>query len=278
LNVPDSGLNRVTQEITMSPNVALSSPTPVMPACPRAARVVKLVPRTDAALGCSSCCLKGVCLPCSLDGSALTRFGEIATAKRRVARGASLYHNGDRFESLYAVRSGAFKTVGVSREGTEKITGFNLPGELLGLEAISSGRHGYNAVALEDSEVCIIPFAQLEQAALTIPALQHQLLRLVSGDISRDHGLMLLLGSMTAEQRLAAFLLSLARRHQRLGYAGEHFILRMTREEIGNYLGLTLETVSRLLSRVQREGLIAVHQRDIDILGKDRLMERVGHW
>jgi CRP/FNR family transcriptional regulator len=239
---------------------------------------VRLVPRPDAAVACNSCCLKGVCLPSSLDGGELTRFGEIAAAKRRVARGASLYHAGDRFESLYAVRGGAFKTVGVSREGTEKITGFHLPGELLGLEAINGGRHGYNAVALEDSEVCIIPFAQLERMALTLPALQHQLLRLVSGDISRDHGLMLLLGSMTAEQRLAAFLLSLARRHQRLGYAGDRFMLRMTREEIGSYLGLTLETVSRILSRFQREGLISVHQRDVEILGRDRLMERVGHW
>ena len=261
----------------MLQNVALSKAVLDMPAYPRA-RVVRLAPQADAAVACSSCCLKGVCLPCNLNGSELKRFGEIATAKRRVARGAPLYHNGDRFESLYAVRSGSFKTVGVSRDGTEKITGFHLPGELLGLDAINGGRHGFNAVALEDSEVCIIPFAQLEQAALTLPALQHQLLRLVSGDISRDHGLMLLLGSMTAEQRLAAFLLSLARRHQRLGYAGDRFLLRMTREEIGNYLGLTLETVSRLLSRFQREGLVTVHQRDVEILGKERLMEMVGHW
>jgi CRP/FNR family transcriptional regulator len=262
----------------MLQNVAVLKPIPMF--APRQDRTatVRVATSTKGAGACSSCCLQGVCLPCGLKGSELTRFGEIATAKRRVARGASLYHSGDRFESLYAVRSGAFKTVGVSRDGTEKVTGFHLPGELLGLEAINGGRHDYNAVALEDSEVCIVSFTQLEQLALTLPALQHQLLRLISGDISRDHGLMLLLGSMTAEQRLAAFLLSLARRHQRLGYAGEHFMLRMTREEIGNYLGLTLETVSRLLSRFQREGLIAVHQRDVEILGKERLMEMVGHW
>jgi CRP/FNR family transcriptional regulator len=262
----------------MLQNVAVSKPIPMFPARPHSAATVRMATPSKSAAACSSCCVQGVCLPCGLNGSELTRFGEIATAKRRVARGASLYHSGDRFESLYAVRSGAFKTVGVSREGTEKITGFHLPGELLGLDAINGGRHGYNAVALEDSEVCVIPFAQLEQMALALPPLQHQLLRLVSGDISRDHGLMLLLGSMTAEQRLAAFLLSLARRHQRLGYAGDRFLLRMTREEIGNYLGLTLETVSRLLSRFQRETLIAVHQRDVEILAKDRLMEMVGHW
>ena len=133
-------------------------------------------------------------------------------------------------------------------------------------------------MALEDSEVCVLPFAPLERMAMSMPALQHQLLRMISGDISRDHGLMLLLGSMTAEQRLAAFLLSLSRRHQRLGFSGSRFVLRMTREEIGNYLGLTLETVSRLLSRFQREGLLTVQQRDVEIRDTDRLMEMVGHW
>jgi CRP/FNR family transcriptional regulator len=273
----DLSLTGFIKEKTMLQNAVLSQPIPILPARPRRDATVHAASPAKAATACSACCVQGVCLPCNLNGSELTRFGEIATAKRRVQRGASLYHNGDRFESLYAVRSGAFKTVGVSRDGTEKITGFHLPGELLGLDAINGGSHG-RAVALEDSEVCIIPFAQLEQMALGVPALQHQLLRLLSGDISRDHGLMLLLGSMTAEQRLAAFLLSLSRRHQRLGYAGDRFMLRMTREEIGNYLGLTLETVSRLLSRFQREGLVAVHQRDIEILGKERLMEMVGHW
>ena len=262
----------------MLQSVALSQPIPVMPARNRGAGVVRLMPQAGAATACSSCCLKNVCLPCDLGRPELDRFDEIAIGKRRVARGASLYHSGDRFDSLYAVRSGAFKAVGISRSGDVKITGFHLPGELLGLDAISSSRHGYNAVALEDSEVCVLPFPPLEKLAMSLPALQHQLLRLISGDISRDQGLMLLLGSMTAEQRLAAFLLSLARRHQRLGFSASRFVLRMTREEIGNYLGLTLETVSRLLSRFQREGLITVHQREVEIRSPDHLMEMVGHW
>ena len=262
----------------MLQTVAISLPISVLPARTRSATVVRLEPQAKTAVGCTSCCLKGVCLPCDLGRIELDRFDEIATAKRRVARGATLYYNGDRFESLYAVRSGSFKTVGVSRHGDEKITGFHLPGELLGLDAINGERHSYNAIALEDSEVCVIPFAQLEQMAMSMPALQHQLLRLLSGDISRDHGLMLLLGSMSAEQRLAAFLLSLSRRHKRLGFAANRFMLRMTREEIGNYLGLTLETVSRMLSRFQREGLIAVQQREIELKSIDGLMEMVGHW
>jgi CRP/FNR family transcriptional regulator len=206
----------------------------------------------------------------------MSRFGEIANAKRRVARGSSLYHAGDKFEFLHAVRSGAFKTVGLSRNGDEKVTGFHLSGELLGTEAINSGRYAYSAVALEDSEVCAIPFAALEKMSLGVPVLQHRLFRVLSGDISRDQGLMLMLGSMTAEQRLAAFLLSLSRRYERLGYAPNRFVLRMTRDEIGNYLGLTLETVSRVFSRFQRMGLLRVHQRDIDLLDVQALRELVG--
>jgi len=231
-------------------------------------------PKSTAA--CSSCCLQGVCLPCDLSMGDLSRFGEMVTTKRRVARGSSLYREGDAFEYLYAVRSGAFKTVSVSRHGDEKITGFHLAGELLGLDAIGPGRYGYGAAALEDSEVCAMPFAALEKLAQTVPALQHQLFRAISSDISRDQGLMLLLGSMSAEQRLAAFLLSLSRRYQRLGFAADRFILRMTREEIGNYLGLTLETVSRLFSRFQRDGMIGVCQREVDLREPQRLRELVG--
>ena len=235
-------------------------------------------PAARPGAACSSCCLQGVCLPCDLAGNDLDRFDQIATQKRRIARGASLYRSGDAFESLYAVRSGGFKSVGVSQLGDEKITGFHLPGELMGLDAISPGRHGYNAVALEDSEVCAIPFAALERMALVVPSLQHQMFRVISGDISRDHGLMLLLGRMTAEQRLGAFLLSLSRRYERLGFAANRFVLRMTREEIGSYLGLTLETVSRVLSRFQRDGLVHVQQRDIELLDAGALRELVGHW
>lgn len=230
------------------------------------------------AMSCSNCCVQGVCLARGLSAAELAELDELTMLKRRIARGMALYRSGDAFDALYAVRSGAFKTVGVSRTGEEKITGFHLPGEVLGLDAINGERHNYNAIALEDSEVCVVPFARLEELTLRLPELQHQLLRLLSRDIARDHGLMLLLGSMTAEQRLAAFLLSLSHRYKRLGYAAERFNLRMTREDIGNYLGLTLETVSRLLSRFQREGLVAAQQREVELKHPDGLMEIVGHW
>jgi CRP/FNR family transcriptional regulator len=227
---------------------------------------------------CSSCCLQDVCLPRGLSSASLSEFDELTMVKRRIARGASLYHGGDAFEALYAVRSGAFKTVGVSSNGEEKITGFYLSGEVMGLDAINNARHNYSATALEDSEVCVIPFADLTELTQRIPELQQQLFRLLSRDIARDHGLMLLLGSMTAEQRLAAFLLGLSRRYKRLGYAADRFLLRMTREDIGNYLGLTLETISRLMSRFQRDGLITAQQREIEFKDAARLMEIVGQW
>jgi len=242
---------------------------------PAASKAAVATP-AKAAVGCASCCLQGVCLPCGLTARDLDRFGQVVATKRRVARGTFLYRDGDTFEYLYAVRSGTFKTLCVSRHGDEKITGFHLAGELLGLEAISAGRYGCGAVALEDGEVCALPFAALEKLSLSVPALQRQLFRARSGDISRDQGLMLLLGSMTAEQRLAAFLLSLSRRYQRLGFSSDRFMLRMTREEIGNYLGLTLETVSRLFSRFQKEGLLAVQQREIELRQPQALREIVG--
>ena len=240
------------------------------------ARTKPFVNPMKSQVSCSSCCLQVVCVPCTLGPADLERFGELVTTKRRVARDASLYRSGDAFEFLYAVRSGAFKTVNVSRHGDEKITGFHLAGELMGLDAISDGRYDCQAIALEDSEVCAIPFAALSKMALSIPALQQQMFRILSSDISRDQGLMLRLGSMSAEQRLAAFLLGLSRRYQRLGFAAERFVLRMTREEIGNYLGLTLETVSRLFSRFQRDGLLSVKQREVELRGVGRLREIVG--
>ena len=202
---------------------------------------------------------------------------ELARLKRRVSRGATLYRSGDALESLYAVKSGAFKSVWISRGGEEKVTGLHLPGEVIGLEGINGRLHTYDAIALEDSEVCVIPFARLTQLALRMPELQGQLLRVLSSDISREQGLMLLLGGMTAEQRLVAFLLSLSRRYERLGYAPTRFHLRMTREDIGSYLGLTVETISRLLSRLQRVGLIAAHHREVELKDIPRLREMVEH-
>jgi len=252
---------------------------PARPTGIRTSRLLAVVAKNAAATdSCSSCCRKSVCLPSGIAVQDVSALDQLMTVKRRVTRGSVIYRCSDRFEAIYAVRSGAFKNVGVSTKGEEKITGFYFPGEVLGLDAINSGRHPFNGIALEDSEVCVIRFARLQEIALQIPALQHHVFRLISRDISRDQGLMLLLGSMNAEQRLAAFLLSLSRRYQRMGYAADRFNLRMTREDIGSYLGLTLETVSRFLSRFVRRGLIAARQREIEIKDAEALLEIVGCW
>ena len=232
--------------------------------------------QSSLAAAFSTCCFQGLCLPCGPNGSEHHRFDDLVPTKRRIAKGDSVYRSGDTLAFLYVVRRGAFKSVSVSRQGDVKVTGFHLPRDMLGLDAISAGRHGYDAVALEDSEVCAVLFAALERLSLGRPVLQSHLFRMISSDISRDQGLMLLLGCMSAEQRLAALLLSLSRRYQRLGFAADRFVLRMTREEIGSYLGLTVETVSRVLWRFQREGLIGVHQREIELKNPGRLREMVG--
>lgn len=238
--------------------------------------VSRPVGHSRTAVNCSGCYQRKVCLLSVVSDREAGTFDELISTQCKIPRGATLYRARDRFEALYSVHSGGFKTVGRLTHGEEKITGFYLPGELVGLDAIDSAQHDYEAVALEDSEVCVLPFARLEATAQKFPELHHHLFRLLSRDISRDYGLMLLLGVMSAEQRLATFLLNLSRRYQRLGFSPERFVLRMTREEIGSYLGLTLETVSRTLSRFQREGLLAVHQRDIELKNVGALREMAG--
>lgn len=260
----------------MSLTAALHQPAWAVPNKDAFSFLSRPVAHSRTAVSCSGCYHRKACLPNVVPERELGMFDALISARRKLSRGATLYRAGDRFEALYAVHSGGFKTVGRLTHGEEKITGFHLPGELVGLDAIDSAKHSYEAVALEDSEACVIPFARLEAAGQEFPELRHQLFRLLSRDISRDQGLMLLLGVMTAEQRLATFLLNLSRRYQSLGFSPERFVLRMTREEIGSYLGLTLETVSRTLSRFQREGQLAVRQRDIELKNMSALMETAG--
>lgn len=215
---------------------------------------------------------------CVVGSEAFGELEELTRVERRVAKGAALYRNGDPFESIYAVRDGSFKSAILSAGGTEKVTGIHLPAEIMGLDAINAGRHTCEAIALQDSVVCAISFARLSLLALRVPELQRQFLRILSADITRDQGLLLLMGAMTAEQRIAAFLLSLSRRHEKFGRPGTHFGLCMTRYEIGSYLGLTLETVSRVFARMQREGVIAARPREIELKDLTRLHETAGPW
>ncbi len=215
---------------------------------------------------CSNCNLRELCLPLGLTLEELERLDDLISTRRRIRRGDHLYRAGEGFDAIYAIRSGFFKTDVLLEDGRDQVTGFQMAGELLGLDGISTEFHTCNAIALEDSEICAIPFSRLESLSREIHALQHHFHKVMSREIVRDHGVMMLLGTMRAEERLAAFLLNLSQRFTARGFSHAEFYLRMTREEIGSYLGLKLETVSRAFSKFQEEGYIAVQQKHIRIL------------
>lgn len=215
---------------------------------------------------CSACSMHELCLPMGLDESDMNRLDQIIGRRRKVVRDGSLYRVGDPFTTLYAIRLGHFKTFQINPEGDQQVTGFQMAGELLGMDAISTDRHHCNAVALEDSEVCEIPFSRLEGLFSDMPTLLRHFHRMMSQEITREQSVMLLLGNMRAEQRFAAFLVNLSSRYAARGYSATSFQLRMSREEIGNYLGLTIESISRLLSKFKKQGWLKVSNRDLQIV------------
>ena len=215
---------------------------------------------------CATCSMHQLCLPMGLDMVDIDKLDRIIGRRRKVARGAMLFRIGDPFVNLYAIRFGHFKTYQINAGGEEQVTGFQMAGELLGMDAISADRHHCNALALEDSEVCEIPFASLEQLLGEMPTLLRHFHRMMSQEITREQSVMLLLGNMQAPQRFAAFLVNLASRYEARGYSSTSFQLRMSREDIGNYLGLTIESISRLLSRFKKEGWLRVNNRAIEVL------------
>ena len=226
-------------------------------------------------VACSSCNLRELCLPVGMSNEQLDQLDTMVATRRTVARGNTLFRTGDPFQSLYAVRTGFFKTCVSSEDGRDQVTGFQMAGELLGLDGIGTDRHTCDSVALEDSQVCVIPYHQLEDLSREFSDLQRQFHKIMSREIVRDHGVMLLLGSMRAEERLAAFLLNLTQRLQTRGFSASSLVLRMTREEIGSYLGLKLETVSRTFSKFQDDGILEVRQRQITVLNPAALQALV---
>ncbi len=233
-----------------------------------AKQIHSVIPLTLNALkaACSQCNLRELCLPYGLSEQEVEAVDNMVGVRRRIKRQQHLYRAGEAFEAIYAIRSGFFKTDVLLEDGRDQVTGFQMAGEILGMDGISGEAHTCNAVALEDSEICVIPFVHLERLSREIQALQHHFHKVMSREIVRDHGVMMLLGTMRAEERLAAFLLNLSQRFTARGYSPAEFHLRMTRDEIGSYLGLKLETVSRAFSRFQDEGFISVQQKHIRIL------------
>jgi CRP/FNR family transcriptional regulator len=225
---------------------------------------------------CASCGMRELCLPVGLELEAMRQLDQMLSGRTRVKKRESLYRPGDLFTALYAIRLGTLKTLVLAEDGREQVTGYHMAGEIVGLDGIGDDRYTCQAIALEDGEVCVLPFKQLDRLAHNVPRLQRNLYRFISKEICRSQNMMLLLGSRRAEERLALFLLNLADRYQMRGYSSSEFVLRMTREEIASYLGLKLETVSRLFSRLQEEGLIQVQGRAIKLLDPSALKQLIG--
>ena len=224
---------------------------------------------------CSTCSLRELCLPVGLRPDEFEQLDTVIKQSHRLKKGEFLFRSGESFHSLYAIRTGFFKTTVASQDGRDQVTGFFMSGELIGMDGICTHSHSCDAVALEDSEVCELPFGHMEALSKEIPSILTHFFRLMSREIVRDQGVMLLLGNMRAEERIAAFLLNLSQRLHHRGFAANDFILRMSREEIGSYLGLKLETVSRTLSRFHQEGLIVVEHKHIRLLKPELLNQMV---
>jgi len=228
-------------------------------------------------VACRNCSLGTLCLPLGLESQDVERLDDIVKRARPLHRGDFLFQNGERFRSLYVVKTGSVKTYAPSVEGAEQVLGFHLPGEIIGLDAIDKEVHACTAKVLETSAICEIPFARLEELSASIPSLQHQLYRLLSKEIGQDTEMLLLLGKKSADERLAVFLLSISKRLRKRGLCPTDFYLSMSRHEIGNYLGLAVETISRLFTRFQDEGLLKVDRKHVELLDLEAMEAIVAH-
>jgi CRP/FNR family transcriptional regulator, anaerobic regulatory protein len=225
----------------------------------------------DLKIACSNCNLRELCMPVGFNQDELKKLDDVVKARRRIKQGDVLFSDGDTFTSLYAIRTGFFKTSVSTEDGREQVIGFQMAGEIVGLDGIVNDIHNCNAVALEDADVCVMPFSNVEELSREFPVLQRHVHKMMSREIVRENNVMMLLGNMRAEERLAAFLLNLVQRLHARGFSQSEVVLRMTRDEIGSYLGMKLETVSRTFSKFSDEGIIEVKQRYVRIINPDTL-------
>ena len=238
--------------------------------------MTKRIPLTLDSIRCSTCGLRQFCLPVGMAAEDAGRMDELVQQRVRLARGESLFRFEDGLDAVYGIRFGTLKTYLELADGRQQITGFHLPGEIVGLDGLGRNSHASTAIALEDSEVCVIPVRDLSSLANHLPSLQRQLMRLMSREIEQYQQMLLSLGTMRAEERLAVFLVSLSERLAARGYSSSAFVLRMSREEIGNFLGLTLETVSRLFSRFAKSGVLRIQQKQVEIVDMAALRRLAG--
>ena len=220
---------------------------------------------------CKDCSLAAMCLPLALQDQELDTLDSIVKRGRPLRKGEMLFRQGDPFDSLYALRSGTIKTFTVDDAGVEQITGFHFPGDIIGFDALRENKHQSYTSALETAMVCELPYETLDEMSVQFPKLRHQIMSFMSAEIKQDHDMIMLLNKRTAEERLLYFISLLSQRFEERGFSHREFHLTMTRNEIGNYLGLTIETISRLLSRFQKDNIIKVDGKLITILDFDRL-------
>ena len=238
---------------------------------PRDPAVVHPANRLAPSAACATCSMQRLCLPSGMDQQEAAKIDQLISYRHRVPRGDALLKSGAPFRNLYAVRFGHLKTSQINAGGTQQITGFNLAGDLVGMDAIGSGQHAGETVALEDSEVCEVPFSTLQHLMSTNLDFLRHFHRTMSNEITREQSMLLFLGSMKAEQRFGVFLANLSARYQERGYSPCQFELRMSREDIGNYLGVTIESVSRLISRFNKDGVVSIDKREVVIRDQARL-------
>ncbi|MGD9583483.1 MAG: fumarate/nitrate reduction transcriptional regulator Fnr [Lysobacterales bacterium] len=225
---------------------------------------------------CGACALSQLCLPAGIDGEELKRLDAVIQSRRPFERGNTLFHDGMPFRHLYVVRSGTFKTYSETESGDVQVLGFHLPGEIVGFDALATDIHRCTAEALEHATACEIPFDLIQDIAQQVPGLSRQLLRVASREVVKDHEHLAMMGRKQAQERLAIFLRSLSDRHRRLHHIHESIMLSMSRQDIASYLGLVVETVSRLFTRFEELGILTVERKQVHIRDFAKLDEMAG--
>ncbi|WP_395376753.1 fumarate/nitrate reduction transcriptional regulator Fnr [Marinicella sp. W31] len=225
---------------------------------------------------CQNCGINQLCLPVMLADAEVEHLDGIVQRTKPLDKGSILYRVGDTFNAIYAVRSGCLKSYTISENGDEQIIGFHLPGEIIGLNAIDSQQHPSTAKALETSTICTLPYEDLDSLAADMPGLRQQLMRIMSREILDDQELLFLLNKKSADERLAAFLINLSARYAKRGLANDCFKLVMKKSDIANYLGMAIETISRLFSRLVEKDYITIERKQVNIIDMNGLSQLAG--
>lgn len=227
--------------------------------------------KENVQIACSNCNIYELCMPVKFNLEKRDKLDSVVSQRKKIKQGESLFTSKTKFSALYAIKLGFFKTTINSHQGHEQVTGFQMSGEIIGLDGIADNQHTCNAIALEDSEVCIMPFSNLQTLAHEIPSLQSHLNKIMSREIVRESGMIVLLSTMSAKEKLSNFLSNLIQRLSLRGQSSHELILRMSREEIASYLGLSKETVTRVLSKYSDQNILEVNNRFIKILNSEAI-------